>query len=268
MQTQTRFEFGENWKRFLALVNDQRIVEAEKSLHHLLGRASLSGQSFLDIGCGSGLFSLAAARLGASVRSFDFDLQSVACTQEMKRRFGPPNAVWNVEQGSVLDTAYLDALGTYDVVYSWGVLHHTGAMWQAITNAGERVKPQGFLAIALYNDQGLRSRGWLKAKRGYNRLPSGLRPLFAGLFLPLLWGPTVLKDFFRGNPLRSWTTYASRRGMSPWRDLVDWVGGLPFEVATPERVVEFGRARGFELVRSTRVSGYGCNEFVFRRIKT
>ncbi len=87
-----RFDFGDNWTRFLELLDDRRIGEAEASLRDMLGIADLRDRSFLDIGCGSGLFSLAARRLGAKVRSFDFDAQSVACARELKRRYFPDDA--------------------------------------------------------------------------------------------------------------------------------------------------------------------------------
>src|SRR5215218_10420474 len=123
-----RFKFGENWSRFLSLLNEERITEAEGSLKKMLDTESLEGKTFLDVGSGSGLFSLAARRLGAKVRSFDFDPQSVACTRELRRRYFAEDKDWVVEQGSALDQSYLGTLGTYDVVYSWGVLHHTGEM--------------------------------------------------------------------------------------------------------------------------------------------
>ena len=123
-----RFEFGANWSHFLALLDESRIADAEKSLCEMLGVTDLRDRRFLDIGCGSGLFSLAARRLGAQVHSFDFDPQSVACAQELKRRFFPEDSQWRVGQGSVLDLGYLDGLGHFDIVYSWGVLHHTGSM--------------------------------------------------------------------------------------------------------------------------------------------
>ena len=266
-KNETRFEFGENWSRFLALVDDARMAEAEKSLQDLLGLPSLSGKLFLDIGCGSGLFSLAAARLGATVHSFDYDLQSVACARELRQRYFPGSREWKVEQGSILDEAYTATLGTHDVVYSWGVLHHTGALWKAIASAARLVKPQGLFAIAIYNDQGLRSKGWRLAKATYNKLPRPLRPIFVGLFFPALWGPALLRDLFKGQPFRTWRTYASHRGMSPWRDVVDWVGGLPFEVAAPQAVIDFCQTHGLESVRLIRRDGLGCNEFVFRRIR-
>src|SRR5207302_10440486 len=127
-----RFEFGKNWGRFLEVLDDERIGEAEESLKKMLEVEGLAGKSFLDIGSGSGLFSLAARRLGARVHSFDYDPQSVACAAELRRRYFPNDEDWVVEPGSALDEAYLNRLGTFDIVYSWGVLHHTGAMWQAL----------------------------------------------------------------------------------------------------------------------------------------
>jgi 2-polyprenyl-3-methyl-5-hydroxy-6-metoxy-1,4-benzoquinol methylase len=127
-----RFEFGANWALFLGLMNDERIDQAVESLKMMLGVSDLQGRRFLDAGSGSGLFSLAARKLGATVHSFDFDPASVACTKELKRRYFPDDGAWTIEEGSVLDQEYLLRLGQFDVVYSWGVLHHTGAMWQAL----------------------------------------------------------------------------------------------------------------------------------------
>src|SRR6267143_2607810 len=159
-----RFAFGENWARFLALLDDQRIRDAEESLQSKLEVENLAGKSFLDVGSGSGLFSLAARRLGARVHSFDYDPQSVACTEELKRRYFLDDGNWVVEEGSVLDRDYLASLGAFDIVYSWGVLHHTGSMWQALENVVPIVKPGGILFIAIYNDQGKRNRRWRSVK--------------------------------------------------------------------------------------------------------
>src|SRR5437867_10486767 len=129
-----RFGFGENWRDFLSKLTEDRVVQAELSLKDKLEMDSLAGKSFIDVGSGSGLFSLAARRLGAMVHSFDYDPQSVACTWELKRRYCPEDPHWIIEEGSVLDCAYLAQLGQFDVVYSWRVLHHTGAMWEALDN--------------------------------------------------------------------------------------------------------------------------------------
>jgi SAM-dependent methyltransferase len=261
-----RFEFGRNWSRFLARMDETRVAESERAVRTILRVDDLAGLSLLDIGCGSGLSSRAARRLGARVVSFDFDPSSVACTHELRRRDGANEDEWRVLQGSVLDPGFLESLGEFDVVYSWGVLHHTGAMWNAIDNAQRRVKPGGRLCIAIYNDQGKWSRVWLRIKQLYNRLPRGLRWLVAIPVLIRRWGPTMVRDLMRGRPLHTWRTYAVNRGMSPWHDLVDWVGGLPFEVAAPDAIFDFLDARGFRLIYlKTCAGGIGCNEYTFVR---
>lgn len=266
-----RFEFGRNWSRFLTLLDENRIREAEESLKQMLEIEDLEGKSFLDIGSGSGLFSLAARRLGARVHSLDFDPHSVACTRELRRRYFPNDNSWVVEEGSVLDAEYIKKLGKFDVVYSWGVLHHTGQMWQALENVCDPVATGGKLFIALYNDTGSQSDRWKVIKRTYNKLPSILRLPFTMLVI----APDETKAIIRslvtlkpGNYIRSWTNYDHRRGMSRWRDIVDWVGGYPYEVSTPDEVFDFYRARGFALTKlgCGRV-GLGCNQFVFEKVR-
>jgi 2-polyprenyl-3-methyl-5-hydroxy-6-metoxy-1,4-benzoquinol methylase len=264
-----RFEFGRNWRRFLARIDEPRIVEAERSLKQLLDRESLVGQTFLDIGSGSGLFSLAARRLGARVHSFDYDPQSAACTRTLKERYSPDDADWTIEEASVLDEPYLNSLPQFDVVYSWGVLHQTGAMWRALELAAERVAPGGRLAIALYNDQGGRSRRWRVIKRMYNRSPRPIQWLLVAA-VGACWEvrDALIRIVRLQNPLpfADWRKRTEGRGMSIWYDLVDWVGGYPFEVARPDEVFEFYFRRGFQLVRMTTVGmGHGCNEYVFVR---
>ena len=262
-----RFEFGKNWSRFLESVRDEQVVTAESSLKRMLEIDSLDGMSFLDIGSGSGLFSLAARRLGARVHSFDYDPQSVACTAELRRRYFPGDVQWVVEEGSALDADYLAGLGEFDIVYSWGVLHHTGRMWQALENARLPVAPGGRLFIAIYNDNGSKSRRWERIKHTYNNMPRLLRAPFALLAMT----PNETKAFLRatldgrpGEYLRSWIEPDGFRGMNRWRDIVDWVGGYPYEFATPEQIFDFYRERNFTLIKLKCGSvGLGCNEFVF-----
>ncbi len=264
-----RFEFGKNWTRFLAVLDDERIGEACKSLRRMLGVESLAKRSFLDIGCGSGLFSLAAMRLGAArIVSFDYDPHSVACARELKRRYYPGADNWTIEQGSVLDEAYLERLGSFDVVYSWGVLHHTGEMWRALANAAGPVSPGGRLYVAIYRDQGWRSAAWLRIKQLYNSSTVG-RALVLGVFVPFVWIQGFLGDVFRGkNPLTRGRRYKSSRGMSRLHDWVDWLGGLPFEVASAEAMLTFYKQRRFRLENMGLSNGHGCNEFVFSRSGT
>jgi 2-polyprenyl-3-methyl-5-hydroxy-6-metoxy-1,4-benzoquinol methylase len=262
-----RFEFGKSWSRFLSLLNDKRITEAEKSLRQMLETEDLTGKSFLDIGSGSGLFSLAARRLGARVHSFDFDPHSVACTTELRRRYFPDDESWTIAEESALHREYLTSLGTFDVVYSWGVLHHTGQMWQALDNAGLPVKRGGKLFIAIYNDTGSQSARWKWIKRKYNELPKPLRTPFAALVIAPEEGKSLLRSLLSLRPQdywRSWTNYDQSRGMNRWRDIIDWVGGHPYEVARPEEIFDFYRTRGFTLTKlKCGGVGLGCNEFVF-----
>jgi SAM-dependent methyltransferase len=264
---ENRFRFGENWNAFLSTLSEERIQVAENHLTTMLGIDSLTGKSFLDIGCGSGLFSLAAMRLGAErVHSFDYDPVSVQCATSLRAHFFENSQSWTIEQGDVLDRDYVKSLRQFDVVYSWGVLHHTGQMWKALENASLPASSQGArLFVAIYNDQGGASRRWRTVKRFYNLLPGWARMPYVILFIPYLEYRTCIRNLLAGRePWIHWTEYKKNRGMSKWYDCVDWIGGYPFEVAKPEEIFEFYKARGFKLEKSTTCGrGSGNCEYVF-----
>jgi SAM-dependent methyltransferase len=262
-----RFAFGQNWGKFLGTIDQERIAIARDSLTSMLGVETLDGMRFLDAGSGSGLFSLAARKLGASVHSFDYDPASVASTMALKDAYFNGDPAWIVEEGSILDQAYMESLGEFDIVYSWGVLHHTGAMWTALGHVCDRAAPGGKLFVALYNDQGAVSAAWLKVKRLYNR-SSRLGRLALVVGIGASWASlSGLKAVVVGrNPADALSGQKRKRGMSAWHDLIDWVGGYPFEVARPEEVLDFCVKRGFTLERLITVGGaHSNNQFVFRR---
>src|SRR5436305_9694110 len=125
------FSFGQNWLQFSRIIDEQRIAEAEANVRRLTGAEALHGRSFIDVGAGSGLFSIAAARLGAaSVIAIDRDTQCLQAIRNNVTRFLPPQRAGcvHIQFGDILDANSVRGLQA-DVVYAWGSLHHTGAMW-------------------------------------------------------------------------------------------------------------------------------------------
>jgi 2-polyprenyl-6-hydroxyphenyl methylase/3-demethylubiquinone-9 3-methyltransferase len=259
-----RFAFGENWESFARLVDDERVRIAEDELARMLSSRDLAGRSFLDVGCGSGLHALAAHRLGAApIVAVDLDPASVATARALLARFGADGAATRV--ADVLD---LPAdLGEFDIVYSWGVLHHTGDMRRAVVNAALRTRPGGLFAVGLYG-RTLFCPAWRRIKRWYvgatprqRAQAERLYVRYAGLALAL-----------RGRRLSDHIArYRSRRGMDFHHDVRDWIGGYPYESIRPPELQALLAPMGFELVgqnvkRRTGLTGSGIDEFLFCRL--
>jgi 2-polyprenyl-3-methyl-5-hydroxy-6-metoxy-1,4-benzoquinol methylase len=262
-----RFRFGDNWLDFARDLGADQIAEAEKSLRELLRRDSLSGMSFVDIGSGSGLSSLAARRLGARVHSFDYDMDSVLCTGRLRDLHFPGDSDWTVERGSVLDRDYLGTLGSFDIVYSWGVLHHTGAMRDALDAASRIVAPGGLFAFALYHRTRMCGM-WRMEKRWYAGASPDAQRRARAIYVALFRLAFVLmrRDF--GAYVAN---YQSMRGMDFVHDVHDWMGGYPYEsILSPEvdalmRPLGFTRVHGMATPLTTGIFGSGCDEYLYRR---
>ncbi|MFK7803983.1 MAG: class I SAM-dependent methyltransferase [Anaerolineae bacterium] len=254
-QEHVTFSFGENWLDYLDTIGEEQFQAAHEALERLLQTDDLAGQSFLDIGCGSGIHSLAAIKMGAGqVIGVDVDPFSVQASRQTQEKFGVPN--WEIKKGSILEADFWAKLDPADIVYSWGVLHHTGRMWPAIENASQLVKPNGKFVIAIYNKRPT-SEFWLKFKRFYNRT----NPVFKTMMVWSLVLPRIPVRLVKGkHPIKD------RRGMNIYHDAIDWAGGLPYEYASVAEIVEFCEQRGFKLIYFTETQSYGCNEFVFEKV--
>jgi 2-polyprenyl-3-methyl-5-hydroxy-6-metoxy-1,4-benzoquinol methylase len=267
---ESHFAFGKNWAAYAEKISDAEIDEAVSGLARLLGDINLTGKRFLDIGCGSGLHSLAALRLGArEVVALDIDRDSVNTARAVLARHAP-DANSTVKQCSVFD---LDkqGYGEFDIVYSWGVLHHTGDMYRALASAASSVKPGGHFVFALYRKTWLCPL-WRLEKRWYTkaseRAQRVMQAIYVALFrMGLRFTGRQFVDYVRN--------YHGNRGMDFYHDVHDWLGGYPYESITPSETERFMCSLGFAPIlvssprgrlfgRSTGVFGSGCDEFAYR----
>ncbi|MBV9860490.1 MAG: class I SAM-dependent methyltransferase [Alphaproteobacteria bacterium] len=259
-----RFRFGENWVSFAATVTEERLAEAERGLLRLFPGGEIEGSRFLDIGCGSGLSALAACRIGAAqVEAIDVDPQSVEAARGLLFRFAP-QARWRVTQRDVFDLAP-ERDGRYDIVYSWGVLHHTGAMWPAIRKASALLAPGGHLAVALYRRTPLCFL-WKREKRFYAAAGSTAQAILRAVYKSLYRLGLVATG---RRPGRYIAEYKSARGMDWAHDVHDWLGGYPYQSAAPGDVVVFLNGLGLTLERvfehpaaAAGLFGSHCDEYV------
>jgi 2-polyprenyl-6-hydroxyphenyl methylase/3-demethylubiquinone-9 3-methyltransferase len=266
---ESHFAFGKNWASYAALIDQAQIDEAQKALLKLIPAADFAGRSFLDIGCGSGLHALAAARLGVSrIMAVDLDPDSVATTRAVLSNNGV-TIPWRAEAISVFD---LDSarLGTFDIVYSWGVLHHTGSMWEAVSKAASMVAPNGLLAIALYRRTHM-DAFWKIEKRLYAHAPRAIQRVLSAIYVAALRlthypSPARFREFI--------ANYKTDRGMDFYHNVHDWLGGYPYETADAAEVdaklanLGFKAERVFAQPQHLGVFGSGCDEYVYRAIRT
>ena len=259
------FDFGENWDDFSRqALDERRLNEAARDFRALCTGIELKGCTFLDIGFGQGLGLLNAASEGARVTGCDINVRCAQVLERNRRLFPNLTAPIPVVVGSILDDEVAKQLRQlsgnqgFHLVHSWGVLHHTGDMRKAIAHASGLVAAQGCLIIALYNRHWSSSL-WRMIKWSYVRSPRWLQRAFIGVFYPIIY---VAKWLVTGsNPKRQ------ERGMDFYYDVVDWVGGYPYEYASREEIVSELEKQGFKLVKfiAARVPT-GCNEFIFQRI--
>ncbi len=270
---ETRFGFGENWSEYSKLISDEHIKKAEEGLLRLLSPEQIKGKDIIDIGCGSGLHALAALRLGAkSVTGIDIDTNSVQTTQNLLKAHAPHDQ-YTIFHHDILaeNTAQNPALNKkYDVVYSWGVLHHTGSMMRAIDNAAHFVKDDGLYVIALYKKTSC-CKMWAGIKYLYNKIPYFLQTILVYLYSTAFSLALLLNG---KNPVTYIKNYKQDRGMNFIIDVRDWMGGYPYESITPEAITTYMAQKGFEKTKELNTEttiglfGTGCAEFVFRKSLT
>lgn len=258
-----KFSFGKNWENFLKNLTKERIDISKKYLKEFIGLKNLKNKTFLDIGCGSGIQSLAACQLGAKVISVDIDDNCIDCTKYLRKVNNINEEDWKIIKGSILDDTLLNKLEKADIVYSWGVLHHTGDMWKALRNVMSLVKEKGLLYIAIYNKyEGLlSSEFWLRIKKIYANLNKFFRHIITFTYIFLL---IILMILIGRNPVKYIKEYKKERGMSFYTDVVDWLGGYPYEFATPKEITKFCKRQGFKSIKLKEIKGWGCNQFLFK----
>ncbi len=263
--TRDRFEFGKNWESFSPLIDEEAVRKAEDRMALFLGTRDLSGRTFLDVGCGSGLHALVALRFGAKeVVAIDVDPDSVSTADTVLER-NWPGTNKTVRRVSVFDLEK-ERFGEFDIVYSWGVLHHTGDMNRAIETAAKHVKPGGLFAVALYGKTPYCNL-WKRIKRWYVNASPAQQARAERTYIRL-FGLYLL---LRGKRLSTHIAgYKRKRGMDFRHDVRDWIGGYPYESIAPRELARLLTPLGFDLIRQnvrkrSGLFGSGNDEYLFRR---
>lgn len=253
------FSFGENWKKFLNTVGEKEISKAREDIKQWVGEENILNKKIIDIGSGSGIHSLAFYLMGAKeLISFDYDIYSVEATRELWKKAGSPSN-WNLFQGSILDKNCITNLGKFDIVYSWGVLHHTGEMWNAIENSIQMIAKNGLLLIAIYI-KGPQYEKHLKTKRKYNKASELWKKVMVYRYVLSV----IMHRLRTGKNPFNWNE-KKERGMNVYNDIIDWMGGLPYEVASKEEIIGFCKEKNLEIkkVIEAKFEG-GCSIYLFQ----
>jgi len=266
MKEKITFSFGKNWQDFLKTLTKEKIKNAEISIKDFMGVTEFTDKSVIDIGCGSGIFSYVMFKMNAKkIVSFDVDPFSVKCCEFMHKKAGNPKK-WVFHQGSILDDAFISNLGKFDIVYSWGVLHHTGKMWDAIKKSAQLVNKGGYYYIAIYNkgDGMFGPKFWLGIKKFYNAHPFIGKYIFETGYILAFFALNLVK---LRNPFKQIRDYKQNRGMSWRRDIADWLGGYPYEYATIEEIFNFMKSNfpDFQLINVKSVNRLSNNWYLFKR---
>lgn len=262
-----RFPFGNNWKSYVEKVGQVEVQNAQESLADLIGTENIRGKTFLDIGCGSGIHSAAALKLGAkSVIAVDLDENSTNTTKEVLKSFSPEES-WEVVNDSIFG---LEPSYKAEIVYSWGVLHHTGHLFASLEKILKLVATDGQLVISVYKKTPMCSQ-WKKIKSFFCR--SGKATQFV---LSLSFSAFYLLGVLLSgrNPVKYVREYYKQRGQSWSTDIIDWIGGYPYESASPDEIIDFVTKRGFTLKKLRNAEspqayglfGTGCAEFIFKKL--
>ncbi len=262
-----QFDFGKNWQDFsFQALTQEKVIQTKESFQHLIDDMDLRGKSFLDIGFGQGLSLLTACEKGALAVGTDINEKCLDVFQHNKQYF--PRTTNNVDVpiviGSILDPKVVDqlhaaspGLSGYDIVHSWGVLHHTGNMKKAIQHTASLVNADGCLVLAIYNRH-WSSPLWKQIKRFYCMTPPPAQNLIISLFYPIIY---LAKYAVTGKDPKK-----KMRGMDFYYDVIDWVGGYPYEYATRSELESMTTGLGFRLVKCIPSEvPTGCNEFIFQK---
>jgi ubiquinone/menaquinone biosynthesis C-methylase UbiE len=166
----TQRVYGKLWDKY---ETDEYIKEAYRIIesrfkNNEFDLSVLKGKTILDMGCGSGRYTIALTKTGAEkVYGIDLGKESIRKAALIAEKSGIRNIEFDV--GSVLDLPYEDNL--FDFIYSNGVLHHTENLEQGINELYRTLKPGGESFLYLYADGGIFWYSRKKMPRVMKKIP-------------------------------------------------------------------------------------------------